>query len=814
MARKYKILTGIVAVFILLLIAVVIVVATFDWNRLKPYIDSKASDALGRPFAINGDLSVAWHRETDEGGWRAWVPWPQVTANDIVIGNTDWAKAPEFATLKQARFSISPLALPAHRVVIRRVQLTQPAADLERRADGRANWDFGKQEDEGKESTPSSWTLDINEIGFDKGRVGYHDVTLQADLEATVDPLGKPVPFADLAGAKLAGGATAAPRDYVFGWTVKGRYKGLDVSGQGKAGGMLSLQDANNPFPLQADVALGHTKASVVGTLTDPRNLGGLDLRLKLAGNSMSDLYPLTGVTLPDTPPYSTDGHLMARLHDAQGSVFEYKGFNGKVGDSDIHGDVTYVAGKPRPKLTGKLTSQLLRFADLGPLIGANTGKTAATDAAKVAQAERASAAAAAKAAQEAEAAGNTALAKAKREEAQHAQDKVDQAEDAQVRPPTATGGQTRGRADRARGRATQSRSGVPAQGNVAQSERSAAAPQSTASGKQAVAAPAAGTSPAQQPPDKALPVQEFRTERWRDMDADVTLDAKRIVQTEDLPLTDLQVHVILNDGMLTLQPLRFGMAGGSLNADIQLDGSKHPMPGRVKIAARRLQLKRLFPNVKTMQKSLGELNGDAALSGTGNSVAALLGTANGDMKLLINDGVISRSLMELAGLNVGNYIVAKLFGDDEVKINCGAADIGFKDGVATPRVFVFDTENTLVEIQGTINFKTEAVDLDITPHSKGLRIISLRSPLYVAGTLKHPKPGVKTLPLAARGAGAVALGVLLTPVAGLLALIVPSAGDKENECSTMLREVKNPPKGMAPKAAPKAAPAAPAAAR
>lgn len=30
---------------------------------------------------------------------------------------------------------------------------------------------------------------------------------------------------------------------------------------------------------------------------------------------------------------------------------------------------------------------------------------------------------------------------------------------------------------------------------------------------------------------------------------------------------------------------------------------------------------------------------------------------------------------MELLGLNVGNYLVAKLFGDDEVKINCAVAD-------------------------------------------------------------------------------------------------------------------------------------------
>jgi uncharacterized protein involved in outer membrane biogenesis len=220
------------------------------------------------------------------------------------------------------------------------------------------------------------------------------------------------------------------------------------------------------------------------------------------------------------------------------------------------------------------------------------------------------------------------------------------------------------------------------------------------------------------------------------------------------------------------------------------------------------LKLQQLFPKLEGMKRSLGELNGDAALSGTGNSVAALLGTATGETKLLINDGVISSSLMELAGLNVGNYVVAKLFGDEEVPINCAAADVNLKDGLATPGLFVFDTENALVNISGSVDFKSEKMDLDITPHSKGLRIISLRSPLYVAGTLKDPKAGVKVAPLAARGAGMLVLGAVLTPAAGLLALIVPSNNSTANQCATMLQEIQKAPKAPAN---PKAAPAKPA---
>ena len=56
-------------------------------------------------------------------------------------------------------------------------------------------------------------------------------------------------------------------------------------------------------------------------------------------------------------------------------------------------------------------------------------------------------------------------------------------------------------------------------------------------------------------------------------------------------------------------------------------------------------------------------------------------------------------------------------------------------------------------------------------------------------GTFGKPDVGVKALPLA-RGAGMVALGVLLTPAAGLLALIGPSA-DEGNSCGALLKQAK-----------------------
>ncbi|MBV4460580.1 AsmA family protein [Pseudomonas sp. COR58] len=679
MTRTQKIVTWTFATLVLLLAVLVLIIVFFDWNRIKPPLNAKVSEELHRTFAINGDLSVVWRREPDEGGWRAWVPWPHVVAEDLSLGNPDWSKQPQMVTLKRVELRLSPLALLAQRVVIPRIDLTGPEAQLQRLADGRANWTF-TFDPKDPDAEPSNWVVDIGAIGFDKGHVTLDDQHLKTRLDVLIDPLGKPIPFSDIVGEKAAKTAQdkgAAPQDYAFGLKVTGQYHGQALAGQGKIGGLLALQDAGKPFPLQAQAKIGETSVELAGTLTDPLDLGALDLRLKLAGASLGNLYPLTGVTLPDTPPYATDGHLTAKLHEPGGAQFRYEQFNGKIGSSDIHGDLAYVASQPRPKLSGALLSNQLLFSDLAPLIGADSN------------------------------------AKQK-----------------------ARGGESK------------------------------------------------------QPADKVLPVEEFKTERWRDMDADVEFTGKRIVHSEKLPFSDLYTHLKLNDGELSLEPLRFGVAGGNLDAQIRLNGRAEPLEGRARLTARKFKLKQLFPTFEPMKTSFGELNGDADLSGRGNSVAKLLGGANGNLKMLINDGAISRELMELAGLNVGNYVVGKVFGDKEVKINCAAADFDIKTGLATTRLFVFDTENAIVYIDGTANMATEQLDLTITPESKGWRLISLRSPLYVRGKFIKPDAGVKAVPLMLRGAGMVALGVIAAPAAGLLALVAPSGGEP-NQCAPLLEQMK-----------------------
>ena len=144
-------------------------------------------------------LFRSWRRELDQGGWRAWVPWPHVIAEDLSLGNPEWSKTPQMVTLKRVELRISPLALLVQRVVIPRIDLTEPSAELQRLADGRANWVF-TFDPKDPNAEPSNWVVEIGAIGFDKGHVTLDDQTLKTQLDVIVDPLGKPIPFGEIVG--------------------------------------------------------------------------------------------------------------------------------------------------------------------------------------------------------------------------------------------------------------------------------------------------------------------------------------------------------------------------------------------------------------------------------------------------------------------------------------------------------------------------------------------------------------------------------------------------------------------------------------
>ena len=287
------------------------------------------------------------------------------------------------------------------------------------------------------------------------------------------------------------------------------------------------------------------------------------------------------------------------------------------------------------------------------------------------------------------------------------------------------------------------------------------------------------------------LPEAPFRTGRWDSVDADVKLRADRIRRPEALPIDKLVTRLQMQASVLTLDPLEFAIAGGALNGTIRMNGQKKPLEASARLRVRNLKLAELFPTSARAKPSLGELNGQIDLSGRGNSVARMLGTADGKAALILSEGRISRFMVEAIGLHLWDMLQLKLSGDELVQIRCLIADFGVTDGIMETNALVLDTDITRITGSGTIDLGEEKLNLTLKSDTKVTTPDALRGPIYIRGTFANPEPSVDTARVAARGLGALALG-LINPLLALVPLVETGPG-MDSDCGQLIREAKSP---------------------
>src|SRR5207237_5323251 len=242
------------------------------------------------------------------------------------------------------------------------------------------------------------------------------------------------------------------------------------------------------------------------------------------------------------------------------------------------------------------------------------------------------------------------------------------------------------------------------------------------------------------------------------------------------------------------------GIAGGRIAGTIKMNGQKEPIAGDVVLRVKDLQLPEFFPTIKEGQDSIGDINGLIEITGRGDSVAELLGTADGKIGVYLDGGKISRFMMELVAMDVWGVARVKLGGDKSaVDIRCAIGDFGVKNGMMTTNAFVFDTQVVNVEGTGTINLKTEQMDVKLNPHPKDRSVASLNSPLYIKGTFGEPKFAPDWKRLGTKGAGALVMGVL-NPLLAVLPLL-QEGKEKESPCAALIAEATKPAKQSAKEA-------------
>ena len=303
---------------------------------------------------------------------------------------------------------------------------------------------------------------------------------------------------------------------------------------------------------------------------------------------------------------------------------------------------------------------------------------------------------------------------------------------------------------------------------------------------------PAFGAAPPDAPasasnakPGKVIPDRTFDIPSLKAMNADVGVQLAELDLGTKLlePFKPLQGRITLQDGVLNLKELLARTSAGEVQGGIGLDSRPGTPKWNADLRWSGIQLDRF---IKTRDVAVrkdangqkpdvgyisGALGGNAQLKGEGNSSAKLLASLDGTVRVWVRDGTMSHLLVEAAGIDIAHALGVYIKGDDKLPMQCALAQFDLVNGKLMPEVFVIDTTNTTMLIDGDLSLATESLDLRLTAHPHSFSPLAPRTPVKVVGTFDEPHVRLEMKPLATRGAVAVGL-TLASPLSALLALV------------------------------------------
>ena len=303
---------------------------------------------------------------------------------------------------------------------------------------------------------------------------------------------------------------------------------------------------------------------------------------------------------------------------------------------------------------------------------------------------------------------------------------------------------------------------------------------------------PAFGAAPPDAPasasnakPGKVIPDRKFDIPSLKAMNADVGVQLATLDLGTTLlePFKPLQGRITLQDGVLNLKELVARTSAGEVQGGIGVDSRPATPKWTADLRWSGIQLDRF---IKTRDAAVrkdasgnkpdvgyisGALGGNAQLKGEGNSSAKLMASLDGTARLWVRDGTVSHILVEAAGIDVAQALGMFVKGDDKLPMQCALAQFDLVNGKVMPEVFVIDTQDTTMLIDGDLSLAAESLDLRMTAHPHDFSPLAPRTPVKVVGTFDDPHIRLEAKPLVKRAGAAAALS-LINPLAALLALV------------------------------------------
>ena len=349
MARPFKWIFGIIGgVIILCIIAVVILLSTYDFNDLKPKISKAVYDATGRELVIGSDIDL-------DIGLS-----PSLILSNVTFQNADWGTRKEMLKVGQFDVKVSLLPLIKKKIEVNRFILKDFDILIETNKKGEANFEFEKAEKAEKapvvESKPAAAekeeTLELPALTIDQleiingsltyrdGKTGKAEKIILKNLTAAVHGLDNPFTF------NLAGAYNDSP---------------FEVSGT--LGSIKGINDPDITWPIEVAVKAFDVNSNIKGSIQNPVEQKGIKLDFNVKIDDWKKLSGIAGQEIPIKDALSVSGNI------SDPALKNYKISNLKIalGKNQIDGSIGLNLAGKIPFIDASLSSKKLDIKALMP---------------------------------------------------------------------------------------------------------------------------------------------------------------------------------------------------------------------------------------------------------------------------------------------------------------------------------------------------------------------------------------------------------------------------------------------------------------
>jgi AsmA family protein len=217
-----------------------------------------------------------------------------------------------------------------------------------------------------------------------------------------------------------------------------------------------------------------------------------------------------------------------------------------------------------------------------------------------------------------------------------------------------------------------------------------------------------------------------------------------RRLEAGRITLNAVAVKMTNDHGEIVVGPVSAELLGGKLSGELKLDARKQIPAVSIDARITDLQLGQ-YPRKKSGPAPIeGPLTVRASLKGDGKSMHEVAASATGTLVASLPSGMVRDSFAELTGIDLRGLGLLLTKNKREVPVRCGVASFQALDGTLTAKSLVLDTEAVLIAGEGMVKLDTENLDLILRGYPKNMRILQLRAPIVIRGTLKAPTVGIE----------------------------------------------------------------------